>query len=83
MTVNLGSDQDVPILTVADKIIKMTGSQAQIRFEAPLLFMTPLGLPVITTAKDDLGWIPVVTLERGLQMTVDYAKAERSRIGLA
>lgn len=83
MTVNLGSDQDVPILTVADKIIKLTGSHSQVRFEAPLLFMTPLGLPVITTAKDDLGWIPVVTLERGLQLTIDYAKAERSRIGLS
>lgn len=81
-TANIGSDQDVPILTVADKIIKMTNSQSHIRFEAPLLFMTPLGLPVITAAKDDLGWIPVVTLERGLQMTIDYAKAERSRIGL-
>ncbi len=83
MTVNLGSDQDVPILTVADKIVKLTNSHSQIRFEAPLLFMTPLGLPVITAAKDELGWIPVVTLERGLQMTIDYAKAERSRIGLA
>lgn len=81
-TANIGSDQDVPILTVADKIVSMTGSQSHIRFEAPLLFMTPLGLPVITAAKDDLGWIPVVTLERGLQMTIDYAKAERSRIGL-
>lgn len=77
---NIGSDQDIPILTVAEKVVKMTGSSSHIRFEAPLLFMTPLGLPVITVAKDELGWIPVVTLERGLQMTVDYAKAERSRI---
>lgn len=83
ITANIGSDQDVPILTVAEKIIRLTNSQSHIRFEAPLLFMTPLGLPVITHAKDDLGWIPVVTLERGLQMTIDYAKAERSRIGLS
>lgn len=81
LTVNLGSDQDVPILTVAEKVLKLTNSQAQIRFEAPLLFLTPLGLPVISQAKDELGWIPVVTLERGLSMTVDYTKAERARIG--
>lgn len=81
-TVNVGSDQDIPILHVAEKVLQMTGSSAHVRFEAPLLFMSPLGLPVITAAKDDLGWIPVVTLERGLQMTIDYAKAERYRIGL-
>lgn len=81
MTANLGSDQDVPILTVAEKVLKLTDSQGQIRFEAPLMFMTPLGLPVISQAKDELGWIPVVTLERGLQLTVDYTKAERARIG--
>jgi UDP-glucuronate decarboxylase len=79
---NIGSDQDIPIVQVAEKVVQMTGSNSHVRFEAPLLFMTPLGLPVITAAKDELGWIPVVTLERGLQMTVDYAKAERNRIGL-
>jgi UDP-glucuronate decarboxylase len=79
---NIGSDQDIPIVQVAEKVVQMTASNSHVRFEAPLLFMTPLGLPVITAAKDELGWIPVVTLERGLQMTVDYAKAERNRIGL-
>lgn len=80
LIVNLGSDQDIPLVNVADKIIKMTNSQSQVKFEPPLLFMTPLGLPNISQAKDLLGWIPVVTLERGLQLTVDYAKAVHALI---
>lgn len=83
MTVNIGSDQDLPLVEVAKKVIEMTGSTSQIRFEPALLFMTPLGLPVITKAKDEFGWIPIVTLEKGLQNTIDYAKAEKSKIGLA
>lgn len=81
LTVNLGSDQDIPLVKVAEKIIELTGSSSSIRFEPPLLFMTPLGLPVITKAKDEFGWIPIVTLETGLQKTIDYAKAEKTRLG--
>jgi UDP-glucuronate decarboxylase len=83
LTVNLGSDQDIPLVQVAQKVIEITGSTSQVRFEPPLLFMSPLGLPVITKAKDEFGWIPIMTLEKGLQRTIDYAKAEKSKIGLA
>ncbi len=80
LTVNLGSDQDLPLVEVAKKVIEMTNSSSTIRFEPPLLFMTPLGLPDITRAKDEFGWIPIVTLETGLKRTIDYARAERSKI---
>ena len=80
MTVNLGSDQDLPVVEVANKVIELTGSTSQVRFDSPLMFMTPLGLPVITKAKDEFAWIPITTLERGLQQTIDYAKAQRSLI---
>jgi len=83
LIMNLGSDQDIPLNKVAQKVIDLCGSASSIRFESPLLFMSPLGLPIITKAKDEFGWIPVVTLERGLQLTIDYAKAERSRLGPA
>jgi len=81
LLLNLGSDQDLPLVEVCKKIIELTGSASTIRFESPLMFMTPLGLPIITTAKDELGWIPITTLETGLQKTIDYAKAEKSLIG--
>lgn len=81
MTVNLGSDQDIPLVKVVEKVIELTGSSSTIKFEPPLLFMSPLGLPVITKAKDEFGWIPIMTLENGLKATIDFAKAERSKIG--
>lgn len=79
--VNLGSDEDVKIIDVAKKIIEMTGSTSKIVFEPPLLFMTPLGLPDIRKAKEQLGWLPLVRLEDGLAQTIEYTKANRMLLG--
>ncbi len=76
--VNLGSDQDIRLIDVANKIIEMTGSSSKIVFESPLLFMTPLGLPDIRKAKELLGWMPLVRLEDGLQKAIDYTQAHKS-----
>lgn len=73
--VNLGSDEDLKLLNVAEKIIAMTGSESKIIFEKPLLFITPLGLPDIGRAKEILGWVPLVRLEDGLQKSIDYTQA--------
>lgn len=79
--VNLGSDLDMPLIDVAQRIIEMTGSTSRITFEPPLLFMTPLGLPSITKAKDKLGWLPLVRLDEGLKRTIDYTIAHKSLLG--
>jgi UDP-glucuronate decarboxylase len=77
---NIGSNEDMLLTDVAQKIIHMTGSQSKIIFEAPLLFMTNLGLPDIELAKETLGWLPVTRLEEGLQKTIDYTKANKALI---
>ncbi len=73
--VNLGSNEDLKLVEVANKIISMTGSEAKIVFEKPLLFMTALGLPDTSRAKEMLGWVPLVRLEDGLKKTIDYTQA--------
>jgi len=73
--INLGSAEDLKLIDVAKKIIEMTGSSSKIVFAESLLFMTPLGLPDISRAKELLGWVPLVRLEDGLQKTVDYTQA--------
>jgi len=78
--VNLGADYEVKIVDVARAIIQMTGSTSQIRFEPPLLFMTPLGMPDLTKAKERLGWIPLIRLEDGLMRTVEYTRANKALI---
>lgn len=75
--VNIGSDYDVKIVDVANKIIELTGSSSKVVFEEPILFMTQLGLPELTRAKDELGWLPLVSLEQGLKKSIEYAVANR------
>lgn len=75
--VNLGSDVDVAIKDVAQKIIEMTGSNSPVTFEPSLLFLTELGLPSIARAKELLGWLPLVRLEDGLAKTIEYIRANK------
>ena len=76
--VNLGSDVDVPLVDVANRIMEMTGSASKIAFRDSLMFITQLGLPDLTKAKEKLGWIPLVTLDDGLKRTIDYTIANKS-----
>jgi UDP-glucuronate decarboxylase len=79
--VNFGSDQDVKLVDVAEMIIKMTGSKSKVVFKEPLLFMTPLGLPDIRKAEEELGWIPLIRLEDGLQKSIEFAIANKQLLG--
>ncbi|MFH1029729.1 MAG: NAD-dependent epimerase/dehydratase family protein [bacterium] len=84
--VNLGSDQDYKLSFIARKIIEIAkefsseAKNAKIVYDKPLLFMSPLGLPSITKAKEQLGWLPIVTLEKGLRNMVDYVMANKNVI---
>ncbi len=80
--INIGSDVDARLVDVAQKIIDMTSSTSKLVFKDTLLFMTPLGLPDLTKAKESLGWLPLVTLEDGLRRTIEYTVSHRSLLGL-
>jgi len=74
--VNLGDDKDVKMVDVAKQIINMTSSSSEIKFEDELPFLTELGLPRIELAKE-LGWMPLVRLEDGLEKTIEYVRANK------
>ncbi|MEK7516251.1 MAG: NAD-dependent epimerase/dehydratase family protein [Patescibacteria group bacterium] len=76
-SVNLGSDVDVALVDVARQIVAATGSSSKIVFEPPLQFITSLGIPDLTKARESLGWIPLVRLEDGLKRSIEYAVAHR------
>jgi UDP-glucuronate decarboxylase len=78
--INLGSDLDIKIMAVAQKVIALTSSTSKIVFKKPLLFMTPLGLPDISLAKERLSWFPVVLLDNGIKEAIDYFRAYKSII---
>ncbi len=75
--VNFGSDVDVRVMDVAKRILQMTGGASTIAFKPALLFLTQLGLPDLTKAKEKLSWVPLVTLENGLKETIAYTMANR------
>jgi UDP-glucuronate decarboxylase len=78
--VNLGSDQDARLVTIAQKIAELTNSESRVRFEAPFSHLTEAGLPNITRAKEILGWLPLVRLEDGLEKMIEYAKSHRQQV---
>ena len=75
---NLGASEAYRLVDIAKKIIEMTGSSSLIKFLPPLLFMTPLGLPDISLAKEKLGWFPVIRPKVGLLKTIEYVKTHKT-----
>lgn len=70
--VNLGNPGEFTILELAQKVIDMTGSRSELVFR-PLPSDDPTQrCPEISVAKEKLGWEPVVKLEAGLKLTIDY-----------
>ena len=74
---NIGSDVDMKISEIAEKIISLIGSTSQVVYSDPHLFMTELPLPNISRATNQLGWLPIVTLEKGLEKTIDELQASK------
>ena len=70
--VNLGNPEEHSILELAEKVIKITKSKSQITFK-PLPKDDPLRrCPDITLAKEKLHWEPKISLDQGLERTVEY-----------
>jgi dTDP-glucose 4,6-dehydratase len=72
LPVNIGNPREMTVLEFAQKIIELTGSKSAIIYK-PLPQDDPqVRQPDITKAKNVLGWEPKVTLEQGLEQTIDY-----------
>jgi UDP-glucuronate decarboxylase len=74
--VNLGSDIDLPLRNVAQKVIEMTSSPSKMVEDENFAFLFEPALPNINRAKE-LGWFPLVRLEDGLRRTIEYLKANK------
>lgn len=74
---NVGSDVDIKLTALVNLIIKNTNSQSTIAYSDSKLFVSELVLPDIRAAKENLNWMPVVTLENGLKKTIFDIQANR------
>jgi len=70
--VNTGNPGEFTMLELAQKVISLTGSSSEITFH-PLPKDDPCKRkPDISLAKEKLNWEPVVPLDDGLKMTVEF-----------
>lgn len=74
--VNIGNPGEFTMLELAEKILHMTGSRSKLQF-LPLPADDPKQRrPDITLASERLGgWRPVVTLDEGLEKTIEYFRS--------
>ena len=74
--VNLGNPREMTILEFAQTVLRVTGSRSEIVFVKPQDERTKddpmVRQPDIARAKDVLGWQPLVSLDEGLEKTVDW-----------
>lgn len=81
--INIGSDVDIKLSSLVDIIIKATDSQSTVSYIDSPLFVSELALPDIRRAKEELNWMPVVTLENGLKKTIFDVQAHERLQGFS
>jgi UDP-glucuronate decarboxylase len=70
--VNLGNPSEFTMLELAEKVLNLVGGKSKLTF-MPLPADDPKQRqPNISLANEKLGWKPHVTLDEGLQKTLDY-----------
>lgn len=72
--VNIGNPNEFPVLELAEKVIKLTGSNSKIVFHSLPDDDPKQRQPDITLAKEKLGWHPTIELEDGLKRMIEYFK---------
>ncbi len=75
--VNLGNPEEMTVLELAEKIIRKTGSSSVIEFRALPVDDPVKRKPHIDRAEERLQWTPKVTIDEGLERTIDYFRSRR------
>lgn len=70
--INLGNPEEISILDLAKKVIKLTGLKAKIKFTSLPEDDPARRQPDISLAKEKLNWQPQISLADGLQKTIEY-----------
>ncbi len=74
--VNIGNPQEMTLLDLAKRIIRLAGSRSEIVFR-PLPVDDPkVRQPDITRARTLLGWEPRVDVEEGLRLTLEWFRGK-------
>ena len=77
--VNIGNPEERSINTFATLIRDMVGSDSKVVHKPAVEDDPQRRRPDITTAKKVLGWSPKVSIEKGLEKTIQYFRKELGR----
>jgi dTDP-glucose 4,6-dehydratase len=80
MPVNIGNPREFTLLELAEVVVRLTGSQSEIVFEALPEDDPQVRQPDITRAREILGWEPQIGLEEGLRKTIASLHTEPVRV---
>ena len=73
--VNIGNPGEFTIRELAEQVIRISGSKSKL-VQRPLPSDDPTRRrPDITLAKKELGWEPKISLEEGLDKTIDWFRS--------
>jgi dTDP-glucose 4,6-dehydratase len=70
--VNIGNPDEFTILECAKRVIAVTESKSQIRYDKLPQDDPKQRRPDITKARTLLGWEPKINLDTGLRMSLEY-----------
>ena len=77
--VNLGNPGEFTILSLAEKVIKITDSSSKLVFKDLPSDDPVRRRPEISLAKEKLGWVPTVDFDEGLSRTLEYFREALNR----
>jgi dTDP-glucose 4,6-dehydratase len=80
LPVNLGNPGEFTILELAETVLRVTGSNSEIVFEALPMDDPQIRQPDITRAQEILGWSPEIELEEGLRRMLGTMGREPLRV---
>ncbi len=78
--INLGNPQEMTINEFAKIVLELTKSKSKVIHEALPVDDPKIRQPNISKAKELLNWSPKVSLQEGLQKTIEYFK-KKQRVG--
>ena len=75
---NLGTDEEVSIKDLVQKILKINGKKYSVEFDTKKPNGSPRRNSDNTKAREKLGYIPQVTLDEGLKKTIEWYKGSQN-----
>ena len=76
---NIGNPNEVTVLEIAETIKGIVGSDSEIVFVERPVDDPEQRRPDITRARRELGWEPAISMQEGLDRTIEWARTEWAR----